>query len=118
MYDGDCSFWTKDCYFGAWRRIVNVSAQVLAPHGNVCAAVCLAYYARYFGHGGFTVCKQQLAAVPDDTIVLLVCSGQISRSVNKCHYRNVKRVTEPYESGSLVRRVNVKRSCQIHWLVC
>jgi hypothetical protein len=102
MYDGDCGFWTKDCNLGARPRVVNVSAQVLASHGNVCAAISLAYDARNFGHSGFTVCKQQLAAVPDDAVVLLIRSGKVSWSVNKRHYRDVECVTEPDESGSLV----------------
>src|ERR671930_1821473 len=102
MYDSDCCFWTKDCNLGTWPRIVNVGAQILASHGNVRAAICLAYNARYFGYGGFTVCKQQLAAVPDDAVVLLICSWQVSWSFNKRHYRDVKCVTEPDEPGSLV----------------
>src|SRR5215210_3063959 len=118
MYDSDCGFWTKDCNLGARPRVVNVSAQVLASHRNVCAAISLAYDARYFGHSGFTVCKQQLAAVSNDAVVLLICSGKISWSVNKRHYRDVECVKESDESGSLVRRIDVKRACQIHWLVC
>src|SRR5919107_5799756 len=114
MYDGDCGFWTKDCNLGAGPRVVNVSTQVLASHGNVCATISLAYDARYFGHGSFTVCKQQFAAVSDDAIVLLISSGKVSRSVNKRHDRDVECVTEPDESGSLIRRIDVKRACQIH----
>src|ERR671919_2646925 len=102
MYDSDCGFWAKDSNLGARPRVVNVSTQVLASHGNVCAAISLAYYTCYFGHCGFTVCEQQLAAMPDDAVVLLICSGKVSGSVNKRHYWDVECVTEPDESGSLV----------------
>src|SRR4051812_35828518 len=101
MYDSNCGFWTKDCDLGARPRVVNVSAQVLASHCNVCAAISLAYDASYFGHSGFTVRKQQLAAVPDDAVVLLICSRKVTGSVNESHYRDIECITEPDESGSL-----------------
>src|SRR5215210_2432162 len=99
MYDSACGLRTKNCQLGARPSVVNVSAQVLASHCNVCAAISLAYDARYFGHSGFTVCKQQLAAVPNDAVVLLICSRKVSRSVNERHYRDIECVTEPDESG-------------------
>src|SRR5215212_7665042 len=102
MYHGDRGLWPQDRNLGARPRVLNVSAPVPASPGNVCAAISLAYDARNFGHSGFTVCKQQPAAVPDDAVVLLICSGKVSWSVNKRHYRDVECVTEPDESGSLV----------------
>ena len=47
----------------------------------------------------------------DDSIVLLTCSGKESGNVNEADNRNVERVAETYEAGTLAAGVHIEHTC-------
>ena len=85
-----------------------VSAQVLAAHGDIGAAVGFAHDQGDLGHRGLGVGEDELGAVADDAAAFLVLAGQEAGHVHQVHQWDVERVAEADEAGGLVGGVDVQ----------
>src|SRR5690606_29004704 len=65
---------------------------------------------RYLRHARLRKRVEQLRAVPDDAVVFLVRAGQETRDVDKCHQRDIERVTEAHEARCLDAGGDIERS--------
>eukprot|EP00754_Rhynchopus_humris_P018745 Rhum_TRINITY_DN14614_c11_g10::Rhum_TRINITY_DN14614_c11_g10_i1::g.104369::m.104369 len=90
--------------------VVHVSTDVLRAHDVVRTAVRLARDDGDLRDGRLAVGVQQLGAVADDAVPLLVRARQEARHVDKGDDRDVEGVGEADEAGSLGRRVDVEHT--------
>ena len=88
----------------------DVGAHALAVHGDVSAAVVLSHDEADLGDGGLGEGVEQLGAVTDDAVVLLIGAGHVSRDVNQGEKRDVEAVAEADEAGRLVGGVYLQRA--------
>ena len=103
--------------FGRRPGKVEVGPDVLGIHHVVGAAVGLARNDRDARNRGLAERIQQLGAVHDDAVPLLVGSGQESGHVFEDQQRNIERVAEAHKARSLGRCVNVEHPGQKGGLV-
>src|SRR5690606_13978325 len=71
-----------------------------------------------FGHGRFTVGKEQLGTVKNNATVLLVDSGQKPWYVHERDERDVECVTEADETRCFTASINIEHARKDGGLVC
>src|SRR5262245_53056518 len=117
MNDVDCALRPHHGYLGGRVCEVNVSADVLARHDAIGAAIGFSRDDGQLRHGGFGKRKQQLSAVLDDASELLIAAGKKTGHVFKGDERDVERIAKPHESGALDGACDVEAACQMCGLI-
>ncbi len=80
---------------------IDVRIQVLAGHGDIGSAVCLARHHGYLGNRGLAVGIDNLGPVLDDPSVLLLNPGEITGNIYKCNQWNVEGIAGTHEACTL-----------------
>ena len=81
--------------------VVDVSLQVLAAHGDVRPAVCLADEDADLWHGGLRIGVEELRSVLDYAAVLLDGARHVTRHVDEGDEGNIEGVAESNETRGL-----------------
>ena len=74
---------------------------MLATHDDVGSAIALAELDGDFRHGRLAVGVEQFRSVGDDSAIFLLGSREESRHIDQRDDRNVERVAEAHETGTL-----------------
>ena len=117
MDDVDGTLGPHDGQFSGWPSNVVIALQVLARHGQVCAAVGLSCDQGEFGDGGFGVGEQKFGAVADDATPFLDHAGKEAGNVFKGQKRDVERIAGSDESGCFDGGIDVQTTRQYLWLI-
>ena len=90
---------------------------MLARHDDVTAAVGLARHDGDFWHRRFGISVEQLRAVANDAVILLLRARQKSRHIDKRHDGNIEAVAKSNKARRLHRGVDVQTARQMGRLV-
>ena len=100
--DADSAFGSHDSYLSALVSEVDISAELLAVHHDVCSAICLTGDERNLGHCGLGKGVEELCAVTDDAPVLLIDAWHKSRHILDGHDGDIEAVAETHETRALL----------------
>src|SRR3989475_9621317 len=107
--DRDRAFRTHDRELRRRPSEVEVPADVLRTHDVVRPAVRFPRDDRDLRDGRLAEGEQELRAVTDDAVVLLLLPGKESGNVDEGEQGNVEAIAEPHEPRSFDRRIDVER---------
>mmetsp|Transcript_36681 Transcript_36681/g.98317 ORF Transcript_36681/g.98317 Transcript_36681/m.98317 type:complete len:315 (-) Transcript_36681:866-1810(-) len=105
------------CDLSGGPRVVEVAAEVLRAHDVVGTAVGLSRDHGHLGDGSLRVGEEELGAVADDAIVLLISARQKARDVDEGKDGDVERVGEAHETGRLHGRIDIEAASEVERVI-
>mmetsp|Transcript_25923 Transcript_25923/g.44603 ORF Transcript_25923/g.44603 Transcript_25923/m.44603 type:complete len:230 (-) Transcript_25923:551-1240(-) len=115
--DLDGALWAHDGDLGSGPRIVHITAQMCRGHHIVCTAVRFARDHGDLGNRRLGVRKQQLGAMSDDAVELLLTPWEEARDVDESDDGYVEGVTEANPASGLDGSVDVQTPCCLYRLI-
>ena len=113
----DSTFSTHDSNLAVGPRVVGITAEMLGGHDAVGTTVGLTGNDGDLGDGGFSVSVDELGTLTNNTVVLLVDTGEETGDIDEGHDGDVEGIAEADETSALHRGVDVQATGEFERLV-
>ena len=113
----DGTFSTHDGNFTVGPRVVGITAEMLGGHDAVGTTVRLTGNDGDLGDSGFSVSVDELSTLTNNTVVLLVDTGEETGDIDEGHDGDVEGIAEADETGTLDGGVDIQATGKFERLV-